>query len=127
MKYHETVPSEPGDYKSCAPGCDRFISRSQSGKWWDDSDDRLQDHLVSDYLPLLGPLPSTNDEAITLACEVQFARMCLAMLRNPFRWDEVPGLQERYNGLVFQFEKQGSSLSLYRDMERVTEELGGGA
>ena len=105
MKYHETVPSEMhGIYWSI--GCLRDL--------------RASGCIMQSDMPLLGPLPSTNDEAITLACEVQFARMCVANNTAPIKGE----CQHRYSLLAMRFLLDNErSLSLLRDMEKGTIEL----
>jgi len=117
VNYHDTAPTTPGDYKACSH-YDSILSLSQSGKWWDHADERLQDHEVEQQLPLIGPLPATQEQAIALACEVAFARMWLAgNVQTKFQqWDTRIKLFRRFND-------GERTLELLRDMERVTAEL----
>jgi len=130
VNYHDTLPTTPGDYKACSH-YDSILSLSQSGKWWDHADERLQDREVEQQLPLIGPLPATQEQAIGLACEVAFARMvvadyqwCAGNRAGPDTERGVDDVLERLASCETRFVRQGErSLSLLRDMERVTGEL----
>lgn len=119
MNYHDTVPTQPGDYRNRTG----FTFQRAEGRWWAQGQ-LASDELIKSQLPLIGPLPTTQDEAIALACEVAFARMQCAQA-----CDMRPLLQQKRshdvaNALALKFCLQGErSLSLLREMERVTGEL----
>lgn len=119
MKYHDTVPSERGLY------------RTRYGVQLIDSTTKAFSIPPDDFM--LGPLPTTPDEAIALACEVQFARMCVADYQwcsgngtGPTTDEATRDVMPRLSDCEHRFVRKGErSLSLYRDMERVAGELGG--
>lgn len=104
MNYHDTVPTQPGRYWT-RYGIQHMTSTTGAFNIPDD-----------DFM--LGPLPTTQEEAISLACEVAFARMAVA-------WNVIPSaLNLPYLRCYQRFTCNGErSLSLLRDMERVTGEL----
>lgn len=108
MNYHDTAPSEG------------------KGHWWSIPKRfaiGLRECLMESDLPLIGPLPVTSDEAIALACEVAFARMERAAFNSMYSMPDSRAAE--YNTVRAKLLIDGPSLSLLRDMQRVTRELGG--
>lgn len=123
MRYHETVPSEPGLY--LLDGTEALLFHSD-GKWYGHAAREVFD--VERFTPMLGPLPRWDEDFIALACEVAFARMMMALIGR--RGQEYSAFIDR-SAMVsataspYYAGERSLSLSLYRDMERVTRELGG--
>ena len=126
MNYHDTVPSEDGAY--CDYDCVFF---RQAGAWRTYEGQDLDAGEIEKCLPLIGPLPDTPDEMLTLACEVAFARMvvadyqyCTGNTRGPQDEDAISDVMPRLGDCENRFVRKGErSLSLLRDMQRVTREL----
>lgn len=108
MRYRETVPSELGRYWT-RYGIQHTTSTTSQF-----------DIPADDFM--LGPLPESPDAALALACEVAFARMVTAWKASKLYYhkSELPYVQT-----FEQFLAGERSLSLLREMERVTSELGG--
>lgn len=121
MNYHDTVPSEDGFY--ITPDGTKFQRLGAFDMWLYGGMACLQ-FTVEQNLPLLGPLPATQDEALALACDVAFARMSFAL--NNARHGVTQKLYDQYHDLLNRFMEGLRSLSLLRDMQRVTGELTGG-
>ena len=114
MNYHDTVPTEMGDYWSPKYAC--YLWRTSVG-WVQVGRGKLTDEEVGTRLPLIR-LPSTNHSALSLACDVAFARMWMLSdnQSNLHRWNIMK--------LYGRFSTGERSLSLLRDMEQVTGKLG---
>lgn len=116
MNYHDTVPTAGGLY---------LIDRNEAlflrdGQWTGNGGTSVDD--VERFLPLLGPLPETDDAMLALACEVAFARMWLAY-HNATIETKMGQVGDNWFAIVCSFERNERSLSLLRDMERVTTSL----
>jgi len=118
MKYHETVPDDDSPK--------RYIGRCYDAE-------RIMQIPVKEPDWCFGPLPSTNDEAIALACELAFARMVVADYQwcsgngtGPTTDEATRDVMPRLSDCEHRFVRKGErSITLYRDMERVTGELTG--
>lgn len=84
---------------------------------------------VEYYLPskiewLYGPEPASREAALTISCEVAFARMEVSWVnKSPFNTPSNDVIAS-YADVRIRFAIEGErSLSLLRDMERVTGEL----
>ena len=112
MNYHETLPTTPGLY--LIDGTEALMFRSD-GKWYGHAAREVFD--VERFTPMLGPLPRWEEDFLSLACEVAFARMSRAAFKVDYhRRCEFLDAQWKYL-------HEGPSLSLLREMERVTGEL----
>ena len=117
MNYHETLPTTPGDYYS--------LSVEGDGPWlrddgvWFVGYKQISQEYAALHLPMFGPLPDEEEAALSLACEVAFARMvrrwCFYSGDNDFA-----SYATAFDRFILDNER---SLSLLREMERVTGEL----
>lgn len=114
MNYHDTVPTIEGLY---------LIDRNEAlflrdGQWSGNGGKPVDD--VERFMPMLGPLPDADDAMLSLACEVAFARMAAAWAASQdwFNKSELP-----YVATYDRFTGGERSLSLLREIERVTGEL----
>ena len=121
MRYHETVPSESGFYIDVrSPGTLQMLGFF-GGSYTNECSE-----TVNPLYPLIGWLPTNKDEAIALACEVAFARMEVSRHSLPVSLRNMDdALVRSYVVARERFLGNERSLSLLRDMERVTRELGG--